>query len=79
MDDARSMRSDMRNEYRMFVGKAEGRDQYGHLCVGGNIILKCCEVVDWIVMTRDRFQDQSFMTRRGSVQVPKREVHLLTS
>lgn len=30
-------------------------------------------------MMRDRFQDQSVMTRRGSIQVPKKEVHLLTN
>jgi hypothetical protein len=60
----------MRNEYLMLIGKPEGRDHYGHLCVGGGIILKCCEGVDWIVMIRDRFQDRSVMTRRGSIQVP---------
>jgi hypothetical protein len=71
MDDARSTRNDVRNEYQMLVGKPEGRDHYEHLCVGGSIMLKCCESVDWIVMTRDRFQDQSVMTRRVSIQVPK--------
>lgn len=40
MSDARSMRNDMRNEYQMLFGKPEGRDHYGHLCVGGSIILK---------------------------------------
>jgi len=79
MDDALSMRNDMRNEYQMLVGKPEGRDHYGQLCVGGSIILKCCEGVDWIVMARDRFQDQSVMTRTGSTEVLKKEVHLLTS
>ena len=79
MDDARSKRSDMRNEHQILVGKPEGRDHYGHLCVDGSIILKYCEGVDWIVMTRDRYQDQSVMTRRGRIQVPKKEVHLLTS
>jgi hypothetical protein len=48
----------------MLVEKPKGRDHYGHLCVGGSIILKYCEDVDWVVMTRDRFQDQSLMTRR---------------
>jgi hypothetical protein len=79
MGDARSMRSDIRNEYQMLVRKPERRDHYGHLYVGGSIILKYCEVVDWIVMTQDGFQDQSIMTRRGSIQVPKKKVHLLNS
>jgi len=79
MDDSRSMRNDVRNEYQMLVGKPKGGYHYGHLCVGGSIILKHCEGVDWIVMTRDRFQDQSVVIRRGSIQVPKKEVHLLTS
>jgi hypothetical protein len=78
MEDARSMRSDMRNENQMLVGKPEGRDHYGELCVGGSILLKCCEGVDWIVMARDRFQDQSVMARWGSIEVPKKEAHLLT-
>jgi len=79
MDDARSVRSDMRIEYQMLVGKPEGRDHYGHLGIGGSMILIYCEGVDWIIMTRDRFQDRSVMTRRRSIQVPKKEAHLLTS
>lgn len=56
----------------MLVGKPKGTDHYGHLCLGGSIILKYCEGVDWIVMTPDRFQNHSVMTRSGSIQVPKR-------
>jgi hypothetical protein len=72
MDDARSMRSDMINEYQMLVGKPEGRDHYGHLCIVGSIILKYCEGEDRIFMTRNRFQDRSVMIRRGSIQMPKK-------
>jgi len=31
---------EMRNAYRVLVGKLEGRDYLGYLCVEGRIILK---------------------------------------
>jgi hypothetical protein len=64
------MLSDLRNKYEMLVEKPKARDHYEDLCLGGSIILKECQAVDWTDMTQDRAQGQAVLNRTANIRVP---------